>query len=221
MILHLVTDRRRLAPAADESDRVRCLAAQAAAAVAAGITAIQLREPDLAARELADVARLLLGVTRGSTTALLVNERLDVALAVGAGGVHLRGDAFDGAEARAVAPRGFVVGRSVHSTDEALRAGAVDYLVAGTVWETASKPDGHPCIGPGGLAAICAATPVPVLAIGGVDLVRAGAVARAGAAGVAAIGAFMGEAGVQCRAVALDAVVARFQAGFDSARSRS
>jgi len=203
MILHLVTDRRRLAPAADDEGAMRCLLEQARHAVAAGIDVIQLRERDLAARPLAALTMRLVSLTRRSRTRVVVNERLDVALAAGADGVHLRGDSFDAAAVRRCAPVGFLVGRSVRSVNEARAAGPVDYLVAGTVWSTPSKPASQTLLGPEGLASIVAVAAVPVLAIGGIHLGRVSELRGTGAGGVAAIGAWIGDAGPQCGAIPL------------------
>jgi thiamine-phosphate diphosphorylase len=191
MILHMVTDRRRLLPTGDERARSAGLEALARAAAAAGIDVVQVREPDLDGGPLAALVARVVAATRGSSTRVVVNERLDVALAAGADGVHLRASSFDAAHARQLAPAGFLVGRSVHSVEEAAAAGTVDYLLAGTLWPTSSKPTGHTCLGPAGLAALVKAASVPVLAIGGVELDRVPDVARAGAAGVAAIGAWL------------------------------
>jgi thiamine-phosphate pyrophosphorylase len=142
---------------------------------------------------------------------VLVNDRLDVALACGADGVHLRADSMSAAAARRLAPPPFLLGRSVHSVDEAATAGDVDYLLAGTVWATRSKPHGHPCLGLTGLEAIVRSTSVPVVAIGGVTIDRARAARAVGAAGVAAIGLFMAaheSGGPRCGAIALREVVA-------------
>ena len=98
------------------------------------------------------------------------------------------------ATARSAAPPGFLIGRSVHDVDEAVqvsRHGALDYLLFGAIYPTLSKPAGHRAAGLDPLARICATVPVPVLAIGGITLDRAPAVARSGAAGVAAIGLFL------------------------------
>jgi thiamine-phosphate diphosphorylase len=109
---------------------------------------------------------------------VVVNDRLDVALAAGAHGVHLRGDSAPTWRVRAAVPRGFLIGRSVHAVDEARDAaggGAVDYVIFGTVFATDSKPAG-PVAGVDRLAAVCAAVPVPVLAVGGVTIERLGAI---------------------------------------------
>ena len=147
---------------------------------------------------------------------MVVNERLDVALAAGADGVHLRGDSFDAARVRAVVPRGFLVGRSVRSADDARRAGPVDYLIAGTVWPTLSKPEAQPLLGQEGLAVVAASTPVPVLGIGGAGIDHVADLAGAGAAGAAAIGAWMGEGGA-CRAVPLHDLARTFRLAFEAA----
>jgi thiamine-phosphate pyrophosphorylase len=165
---------------------------QVAHAVEASIDVVQVRERDLEAVEFAAFVDAALAITRGSRTRLVVNEGLDVALACGADGVHLRADSVPPEDARSIVPAGFIIGRSVHSPDEAARVGqAADYLIAGTVWATPAKPADWHLIGVSGLAAIVRAARVPVLAIGGVDADRIGQLKRAGAAGAAAIGLFI------------------------------
>jgi thiamine-phosphate pyrophosphorylase len=222
--LCLVTDRRRLTtPDAPLEEARRCLLAQARHAVAARLDLIQLRERDLEAADLAAIARELVAATRGSATRLVVNDRLDVALACGADGVHLRADSITIAAVRRLAPRGFLVGRSVHRVDDAAEAGDADYLIAGTVFASQSKPSMRALLSIEGLRAIVSSVAVPVLAIGGITADRCDEVAAAGAAGVAAIEMFMA-AGVAtragdlrpCRATSLDDVVARVRSRFDS-----
>ncbi len=210
MILHLVTDRRRLlggrstATEGLDPDARRCLLQQVDYAVEAGIDVVQIRERDLEGRELAALVRDAAARARGTRTRIVVNERLDVAIACGAAGVHLRSDSMSAAAVRAVVPDGFVIGRSVHTLGEAVEAApAVDYLIAGAVWPTASKPEDHPLLGVAGLAAIAAVVDRPVLAIGGATLGRVGEVAAAGAAGVAGIGLFFDRSREGCRAVPL------------------
>jgi thiamine-phosphate pyrophosphorylase len=164
------------------------------AAVRAGVDMIQVREPDLDAAALAALVTSLVRLTRGTGTRVVVNDRLDVALACGADGVHLRGDSIPPASARVIAPPGLLIGRSVRRLDEAMEAApSVDYLIAGTVFPTSSKAGLYNLLGIEGLTLICEAVPVPVLAIGGVTPDRFAAIAEAGAAGVAAIGLFKGE----------------------------
>jgi thiamine-phosphate diphosphorylase len=225
VILCLVTDRRRLAGAeATLEQSRRCLESQAHYAVEARIDLFQIRERDLDAAALTSIVRNLLAITRGTSTRLVVNDRLDVALACGADGVHLRGDSIPPAEARRIAPSGFLIGRSVHAVDDARRAVATDYLIAGTVFSSASKAPSHPLIGIEGLRSIAANAQAPVLAIGGITASGVDEVARAGAAGCAAIGLFMGRDhpgdSAVCRAVPLHAIVDDARRRFDSVKTR-
>jgi thiamine-phosphate pyrophosphorylase len=218
----LVTDRRRLvaaaAAAAPGAPRA-CLVAQVRHAVDAGIDLIQVRERDLEAGELAALVTELLAVTRDTPTRLVVNDRIDVALACGADGVHLRGDSIPIPAARRLAPAGFLIGRSVHGVDEAIGAVGADYLIAGMVFSSASKPGQTPLLGVEGLRAIAAAVEMPVLAIGGIAGDRINDMAAAGAAGFAAIELFMGShhgaevAG--CRVVELRQTVKNARSRFD------
>jgi thiamine-phosphate pyrophosphorylase len=169
------------------------------AAVAAGVDLIQIREPDLDGGALVALTRAVVDLARGSQTLVVVNDRADAALAAGADGVHLRSDSFAAAPVRALAGRPFLVGRSIHSEAEAADHGSgvgADYMIFGTVFPSARKPEGHPVAGLAGLAAACARSAVPVLAIGGMSVERASDVAAAGAAGVAGIGLFCGTADV-------------------------
>jgi thiamine-phosphate pyrophosphorylase len=225
-----VTDRRRLSGATADLGRARqCLLQQAQHAVDARIDVLQIREPDLEASELARLVTGMVAVARGSRSRIVVNDRLDVALACGAGGVHLRANSMPPLAARSMAPRGFVIGRSVHTLEEAAAVAAdVDYLIAGTVWPSESKAGraaGFPLLGLSGLAAIAGAVSVPVLAIGGVTLDRIPGVAACGAAGVAAIGLFIGspgdEGGSGCRALALHGTVDAARVRFDSPTAAS
>jgi thiamine-phosphate pyrophosphorylase len=189
----LVTDRRRLCPGARSfADARRGLVEQARRAAAEGIDLIQVRERDLEAAALAALVADVVAITRGSATRVLVNDRIDVALACGADGVHLRADSVPVAEARRLLPAPRLVGRSVHSVREAVAAAGADYLIAGTVFPSASKRTGSAeLLGIEGLRAIVSATAVPVLAIGGITPDRIDSVLAAGAAGIAAIGLFI------------------------------
>ncbi len=203
-----------------------CLLQQARHAVDAGIDYLQVRERDLEAAPLADIVQELVSVARGSATRVLVNDRLDVALACGAAGVHLRGDSIQASAVRQLVPAGFVVGVSVHTVAEAVAAASsADYLVAGTVWPTDSKPSAQAeaLLGIEGLARIASAVTVPVLGIGGVTIDRVAAAARAGAAGAAAIGLFMSASAdrIGCRACPLAEVVKSARSRFDTLRSGS
>ena len=158
------------------------------AAVCAGANLIQIREHGLEAGRLARLVRACLHAMAGSRVRVVVNDRLDVALATGAHGVHLREVSVPSRDVRAIAPRGFLIGRSVHTAEDAARLGregSLDYLIFGAVFPTPAKADP-----PAGLEALRLAvqgTTVPVLAVGGVDGSTAAAVASTGAAGMAAI----------------------------------
>lgn len=163
-------------------------------ALAGGAPAIQLRAKVGTAREMAELSRLLLQETRRSGALLFVNDRVDVALAVGADGAHIGDDDLPLSAARAIAPAGFLLGRSVDSPEEAAAAarGGADYLGVGPVFSTGSKLDTGPVVGLPGVEAVrIAAGDTPVVGIGGIDAGNAGAVATAGADGVAVIGAVM------------------------------
>jgi thiamine-phosphate pyrophosphorylase len=197
------------------TDRRRCggepaLLGVVAEAVHAGIELVQVREPDLSGRALADLVAEIVAVARGSGTKVVVNDRLDVALATGADGVHLRSDSIGVREARQITPATFLVGRSVHTEDEARSAAGADYLIAGTVFPTASKPRLNAWLGPAGLRKIVQATATPVLAIGGVTSDRIAEVAATGAAGVAAIGLFANGS--------IEGVVAAIRRTFDTVK---
>jgi thiamine-phosphate pyrophosphorylase len=185
---HFVTDRRRFGLSIDE------LVARAAAAVRAGVDVIQVRERDLPDGQLVALVRRIAGLAAGTSTRVMVNDRADVAIAAGAAGVHLRGDSVPASRLRTTVPEGFLIGRSVHSladVDAAAADGGCDYLLFGTVFPSAGKPDGHPVAGLDALRAACARSSLPVIAIGGINEENAALVRAAGAAGFAAVGLFM------------------------------
>ncbi len=196
MTICLVTDRRQLSPdARTERDEVSALIPWLEDAIAAGVDLIQLRERDLPARLLADVARAAMAAAAGSSTRVVVNDRADVAIACGCDGVHLRGDGPPVARVRALAAgsgHGWVVGRSVHSVDEAQAHADADYLVFGAVFDSGSKPG----LGVDALRAAAeyvgrGFSRAEVLAIGGITIERVSECIAAGATGVAAIRLFL------------------------------
>jgi thiamine-phosphate pyrophosphorylase len=191
-VLCLVTDRRRLIGTDDRNTGCKRLVEMAREAVDAGIDIIQIRERGLESAALVDLVATIVEIARGSSTRVVVNDRLDIAVASGADGVHLRADSIAPRAARSIAPAGFVVGRSVHDAAEAGReAAATDYLIAGTVFATPSKPPVQQLLGTNGLTQVVRAVRVPVLAIGGITIDRADQVAATGAAGLAAISLFL------------------------------
>jgi thiamine-phosphate pyrophosphorylase len=164
-----------------------------AAVSKADVDILQIRERGLDDVILARLVRDVLARAAGSGMRVLVNDRVDVALATGAAGVHLPSKAPAVAVVRRIVPGGWLVGRSVHAGDdvrEIERQGGCDYLTFGTVFPSAGKPKGHVVGGAAALARVCASTSLPVLAIGGLTVPLAAEAARAGAAGLAAIGLF-------------------------------
>ena len=158
-----------------------------------GVDLIQIRETGLVDRDLLWLVRRVVAVVRDSAARVLVNGRTDVALAASAHGVHLPASAPLASRVRSIVPAGFLIGRSVHSRAEADDAAAdagCDYLTFGTVFATTSKPADHAIAGVSALQQVCEAVRLPVLAIGGISRERMPEIARAGAAGAAAIGLF-------------------------------
>jgi thiamine-phosphate diphosphorylase len=207
-VMCFISDRRRVAGGSE-----RALIEQIAAAARGGVHLIQIRERDLEARALTQLAAAAVGAVRGTRARILVNDRADVALAAGAHGVHLRGDSVPAGRVREIVPAGFLIGRSVHGVDEARQAtasGGLDYLIFGTVFETESKAGVIPA-GADGLRSVAAVTPLPVLGVGGVTIGRLTEVAQARAAGFAAIGLF-----AQCPADRLQVVVGQASLAFDT-----
>ena len=163
--------------------------------LAAGPCCLQLRAKTATARAIAAAGRRLLPLCRAAGVPFCVNDRLDVALAVGADVVHLGQDDLPLADARRVrASAGrpdLVIGFSTHNRAQALAAaaGGADYIGFGPVFGTRSKTNPDPTVGLEALAEICGAVAVPVVAIGGITLDDVPLVARAGAAAVAMIAA--------------------------------
>ena len=182
----LVLTDRRLAGSRDVRDVV-------ASALEAGARAIQLRNKGDSAWELLALGRDLRAMTRERGALLFVNDRVDVALALEADGVHVGPQDLPVAVVRTIAPSGFLVGRSADDPEVARRAvdEGADYIGCGTVYATTTKSDAGEGIGLSGLEAVVRAVRVPVVAIGGITLDRAPEVAATGAAGVAVVGAVM------------------------------
>ena len=209
-VICMITDRRRYGPTWEET-----LVERVAAAAHAGVHLIQIRERDLDGGPLARFVSRCVDAVRGTRARVLVSDRVDVAVTARADGVHLPGDALPAPRARAIAPSPFVIGRSVHAIEEARGAAseaAVDYLIFGTVFESASKP-GAAAAGVEALAQVVAATTRPVLAVGGVTVDRMAGLARAGAAGFAAIGLF-----ADCSPADLQVLVRQASMAFDTPR---
>jgi len=204
-LLYYITDRSQFR--GDEQTRRRALLAKVAEAARAGVDYIQLREKDLSAKELELLARDAVAVLRENRVAtsnrplltrLLINSRTDVALAVGADGVHLRAGDLSSQEVRAVvefsawrpATGHFLVAVSCHTAADVLRAESekADFVVFAPVFGKRGAP-GTPAAGLDALRQACDAK-IPVLALGGVTLENAASCLQAGAAGVAGIRLF-------------------------------
>jgi thiamine-phosphate diphosphorylase len=186
-LICLVTDRRQL-PDPPEDHLVRLVAR----AAEAGVNLIHIRERDLDDRSLFALTTRIVAAVAGCGTAVVLNDRADIAMAAGASGVHLRSDSAPTARVRALTSAGFLVGRSIHSPAEAdaESATAVDYLLMGTIYPSPSKPSGTAIAGLPGLQAVCRRASVPIIAIGGISADNIAEVARTGAAGIAAITLF-------------------------------
>lgn len=179
-----ITDRRALGP--------RPVATVIQEAVRAGVDLVQVREKDLATRPLTDRVESARAAARGTATRLVVNDRLDVALALGAAGVHLGTQSLPAGAVRKVVPRDFLVGVSCHSLDEALAAEAAgaDYALLGPIFETPSKLAYGPPLGIEKLRSVTERVKIPVLALGGMTVERVRPCLEAGAAGIAGISIF-------------------------------
>ena len=162
------------------------------AAVAAGIDLVQIREKKLTTRVLFELTLHAAEITRGTSTQLLINDRADVAAGAGADGVHLTAKSLPVAAVRTSFGNELLIGVSTHCVEEAeaARAGGADFVVFGPVFEPLSKTYGSP-VGVQALSRIASAVaPLPVIALGGVEVGNVVECARAGAAGVAAITMF-------------------------------
>ncbi|MCE2487415.1 MAG: thiamine phosphate synthase [Desulfurellaceae bacterium] len=177
----IVTDRRQTAG--------RPLYDVVQAALDGGVRAVQLREKDLEGGELYRLAVRLRDLTARYAARLLINDRLDVALAAGADGVHLGQTSLPVSTARQLLGPGKLIGVSTHSPDEITAAQGADFVVFGPVYFTPSKADYGQPQGVARLRQAARHSPVPVFAIGGIQADRIAAVRRAGAHGIALISA--------------------------------
>ena len=195
-ILCYVTGRKALGLAPDPLAQLLAIIRRA---IEAGVDWIQVREKDLSGRELLHLVQEAVAAACGTRTKILVNDRLDVAIAARAAGVHLGTESL---RVRAVAAwreshpaastSNFLIGASCHSLEQAQSAelDGADYVIFGPVFETPSKASFGPPQGIERLHKVCAEIKIPVLAIGGVNPANASECTRAGAAGIAAIRMF-------------------------------
>jgi len=183
--LYLVTDRTQTRGSPLSLVVEECLEA--------GLRALQVREKDLSAGELLEMAQPLHGLTQKFGAKLFINDRVDVALALGAEGIQRTSNSLPTAAIRAVAGAGKLIGVSVHSLEEARTAQAegADFAVFGPVYDTPSKRPYGPPQGLESLARCAGAVSIPVFAIGGITPERVSTVRAAGARGVAVISAII------------------------------
>jgi len=196
LLLCYITDRRQL--------RSVSLAAVIRETVRAGVDIVQVREKDLSSRELITLVEEALSATREpgmGGARLVVNDRVDVALAGGADGAHLAAHSMPVQVVRRFVPRAFVIGVSCHSLGEAMAAesGGADYLVLGPVFETPSKLGYGPPLGLEELRNVASRIRIPVLALGGITVDRIRPCLEAGASGIAGIRIFQDCESVQER----------------------
>jgi len=183
--LYLVTDRRQTGGSP--------LAPLVGQAAAGGLRAVQVRERDLGTRDLLTLSEELCAMMQPQGGRVMINDRADLVLALGADGVHLRADSLPVPVARRLLGSDRLIGVSAHSPDEVVRAESdgADFVVLGPVYDTPSKRDYGPPIGLRPLEEAGRRCRIPVFAIGGVTVARVAEVRRAGAYGVAVISAIL------------------------------
>lgn len=182
--LYLITDRKQLPPG-------RTLVSTVRTALEGGVRAVQLREKDLSAAALYPLALEMRAVTHEFGARLLINDRIDVALAVGADGVHLGGDSLPPAIARTLLGPKALLGISTHRSEE-IRTAAVngaDFVTFGPVFATPSKLTYGAPVGLTALTAAVASSPLPLFALGGIKAEQLGAIHQSGCRHIAVISA--------------------------------
>jgi thiamine-phosphate pyrophosphorylase len=165
----------------------------------AGVPIVQLRERDLSARELVRLALEVQAVTASHKSQLLINDRIDVALALEGVGVHLRSNSLPVSVARQLLGAQRLLGVSVHTVEEAIQVESqgADYIILGPIYATPSKQMFGPPLGIHTLEKACRLVRIPIIGIGGVTAARAPQMRRAGAFGVAVITAILGATDVE------------------------
>ena len=185
--------------------------ALATALVDGGARILQLRIKGADAGAQLAIARVLAPWCHARGVTFIVNDRVDVALAAGADGVHLGQDDLPLAAARAIAPAGFLIGVSTHDEAQARAAiaGGADYIGFGPCFMTSTKTNPDPVVGCERLAHVCASSTIPVVAIGGITLATVADVVRAGAAAAAIIRAVNAAADITAAARTVTSAFAR------------
>jgi thiamine-phosphate pyrophosphorylase len=180
-------------------------------AIAGGATVLQLRAKDVDTRTLLALTQAVLAIARAAGVPLIVNDRVDVALAAGADGAHVGEQDLPVADARRLLGPDAILGASALSAATALAAArdGADYLGIGDVFGTSSKPDARPPMGLAGLRAVAAASTLPAVAIGGIHAANAASTLAMGAVGVSVISAVVSAEDVEAAARTLRRVVDR------------
>ena len=182
------------------------LVSRAVEAVEGGATCIQLRLKDVTPRELAGIARAMLKQIR---VPLIINDRADVAIAVGAAGCHLGADDIPVSAVRKLAPPGFVIGCSVGSDAEVSASADADYAGIGPVFTTSTKHDAGRAIGLEGFSSLASKVGIPAVGIGGITAENARSVIEAGAAGVAVVSSIFSARDVKSAATSIAHAIER------------
>lgn len=183
--LLLVTDRHQV--------HGRSLSTVLRQAIMAGVPAIQLRERDLPTGELLPLAQEIYSLTAPRAVPLILNDRVDLVLALNLDGVHLRANSLSVSVVRRLIGPNRLIGISTHSVEDVQRANhdGADYIIFGPIFDTPSKRSFGAPLGLEALADVCRNSMVPIFAIGGITSERVRDVRRAGAHGVAVIGALL------------------------------
>lgn len=199
--LYVVTDR----PLA----RGRPLEAVVRAAIAGGATAVQLREKEASTRTFLELAQALRALTREAGVTFIVNDRIDVALAVDADGVHVGQDDMPAALARRLIGPDRILGVTAANEEQARRAqdDGADYIGCSAVFATATKRDAGVPLGLEGLRRLARAVRIPVVAIGGINAANAAGVMGCGVAGIAVVSAVVAAEDVEAAARELRRIV--------------
>ena len=195
--LYLITDRNIATKPLPEAVRL---------ALEGGVKAIQLREKDLPVRELLGLARELRSITREFGAKLFINDRVDVAMIVGADGVHLGNASMPVAAARKIVGAGMLIGASTHTIDEAKTAqdGGADFITYGPVFETISKAKYGAPVGVKSIRSIKNDVKIPLFALGGINSGNLLQAMSAGSDGVALISAILGAQDIRRAATGFD-----------------